>query len=79
VRINVVYNSDGRITAAAVVPEEDADVRFGPLPGEGQSAAEIAVPEENRGLDLGEICTSFRVSRDHQDNPTLIAGDDSTY
>ena len=60
-KLNVVHDSEGRIQAAAIVPENDDVPLVRPLPGKDQNAAEIEVAEEHRGLDLDTLCKSFRV------------------
>lgn len=60
-KLNVVYDRDGRLKAAAVVPEVHGVLLIRPRPNKDQTAAEIEVPEEHRGLDLDTFCKSFRV------------------
>lgn len=68
--LNVVHDRDGRIQAAAIVSKADGGLQVRPVPSSNQTAAEIDVAEEHRGLDLDTICKSFRV--DTGDRPRLV-------
>ena len=59
-RILAVYDSTGRILAAA---EIDADYA-GPVPvaGDGHETGEFDVPESARDLDFAAVCTRMRVN-----------------
>jgi hypothetical protein len=70
-KLNIIHDRDGRIQAAAIVPETDDALRVGPLPSKDQTAAEIEVTEEHRGLDLDTLCKGFRVDISG-DRPRLV-------
>jgi hypothetical protein len=58
-KINVVYDNDGRILAASL----DSGQYLGPKPisAPGEHAAEIDVPPALGETSLEEICVGFRV------------------
>ncbi|BCJ64283.1 hypothetical protein [Polymorphospora rubra] len=61
-RLRVVYDEDGRIVAAAAVPERgDDSVLVTPLAGPRQVEAEVDVPDEMADVGLDVICTRMRV------------------
>jgi hypothetical protein len=61
-RLRVVHDEDGRILAAAVVPEADDDSpKITPVAGHRQIAAEVEVPQEVADQNLDVICTRMRV------------------
>jgi hypothetical protein len=70
-KLNVVHDRDGRIQAAAIVPETDDMLVVRPLPSKDQAAAEIEVAEEHRSLDLETLCKSFRIDTTG-DRPKLV-------
>lgn len=71
-RLRVVHEEDGEIVAAAVVEEESEGLT--PVPAEGQTMAEVDVPDDLAGEDLGALCTQLRVD---PDGPRLMRRDDS--
>jgi hypothetical protein len=74
-RLSLVHDRDGRILAAALIHDRDDVPPLRPLPGDDQHAAEIEVAEEQRELDLHELCTRFRVDA-AAGRPRLVPGDE---
>lgn len=61
-RLHVLYDSDGRIVAAAPSDAADGEMVVRPVATEpGQEAGEMEVPGELDGADLAEICERSRV------------------
>lgn len=60
-KLNLVHDREGQIMAASVVSEEQDVPMPRPLPGEGQTAAEIDLPDEQSKLELDVLCTTHRV------------------
>ena len=63
-RLHVVYDAKGSIAALGHInPDADAfdAPRSGPRAGDGQSVAEVELPDEYKGLTLAEVHDRFRV------------------
>ncbi len=57
-KIHVLYDKQGNVVAAGLPMPPSIDIqapRSGPLPQEGQHAAELEVPEELTGLKAAEL------------------------
>jgi hypothetical protein len=67
----VVHDGQGRILAAGERRVTQTDLApCGFVPGEGQRAVEVEVPEEYSGLGLGQICEGLDVDVEAE-RPTL--------
>lgn len=73
-RLKVVYDENGRILAAAAVPEGNDDMlAVTPIAGARQIAAEVDVPDNIAGDGLLAICTRMRVDPHRKQ---LVANDE---
>jgi hypothetical protein len=63
-KINVLYDSQGKILSAGVPSPQSYDFRgprSGPKASEGQYAAELDVPEEHAQMNFAELGDRLRV------------------
>ncbi|MGK5631724.1 hypothetical protein [Streptomyces sp. URMC 123] len=71
-KVQALFDSEGQLIALMESSTDESRPQACPVPGEGQNAAELDVPEEYAASSLAEILTRLRV--DLSDGaPRLVA------